>query len=280
MVEDILDRLKRKYQEKSLKILIVGAGALANFVVIGLSSLDVGKITIVDKDEIEAHNLNRQILFFDAVGKKKSKILTERAKKLNKINRHKSITRFLDNNTQYLFGWINRPDIMIDCTDNFKTRAILNQFALKYKVPLISGGTSWDSGQVIMYIPEKTSCLNCELNIDELAKKSEEENNNNGCTQVPEASVVISNQIVGGIIVKELKNLLENKKVTKGTIKYMSSEPNKIGLIKSSHVCDCHTKKIIIPKEKIIVRIGNKIRKIYNPFKTFLGNLVLEETET
>ncbi len=69
---------------KNKRALIVGAGGIGNYVALNLALLGVGKIDIVDYDIVEPHNLNRQILLYDRVGEKKSDILAERIKEIDK----------------------------------------------------------------------------------------------------------------------------------------------------------------------------------------------------
>ena len=241
--KDILQNIRDKYTKKELDILVIGAGALANFVAINLADLKLGKITIIDNDKIEETNLNRQILYFDSVGKHKASVLKKRLKEINNKNRYNYQLSYFDASSKKYFGWFNKPDILIDCVDNFKTRAILNKFAIKHKIPLISGGTSPLAGQIVVYVPGITSCLSCELDIDKLAEKREKERQ--GCTEVPEGSVVTTNQIIGGLIVGELYRLLNGIKPSPGSIRYISSEDDRVGFIKSNKPCECHSKNNI-----------------------------------
>ena len=241
--DGILQKVRDKYNRKDLNVLIIGAGALANFVAINLTDLEVGKITIIDNDKIEETNLNRQILYFDSVGEHKASVLKKRLKEINNKNRYNYNLSYFDASSKKYFGWFNKPDILIDCVDNFKTRSILNKFAVKYKIPLISGGTSPLAGQIVVYVPGVTSCLSCELNIDKLAEKRESERR--GCTEVPEGSVVTTNQIIGGLMVGELYRLLNGITPSPGTIKYISSEEERVGFVKSHKPCECHSKNNI-----------------------------------
>lgn len=241
--ENILQKIKDKYISGNLDILIIGAGALANFVAISLADMKLGKITIIDNDKIEETNLNRQVLYFDSVGKHKASILKKRLKEINNKNLYRYKLSYFDASSKKYFGWFNKPDILIDCVDNFKTRAILNKFAVKYRIPLISGGTSPLAGQIVVYVPGITSCLSCELDIDKLAEKRERERQ--GCTEVPEGSVVTTNQIIGGLMVGELYRLLNGINPSPGTIRYISIDDDRVGFVKSHKPCECHSKNNI-----------------------------------
>ena len=261
----VLKRIRRKYKDKELDILMVGAGALANFIAIGLSNLNFLRITVIDKDKIEETNLNRQVLYFNSIGEQKAQILTKRLKQLNKNNIYKNKIIFIDENSKKMFSWVRRPDIIIDCVDNLKTISILNKFATLYNIPLLSGGTSPFSGQAVMYIPGETSCLNCHLDIDRLAEKVERERN--GCTAAPEGSVITTNQIIGGIMAAELKRVLEGEKPLNGIIKYNSKTLPRVGVIPMKRVCACHKKEnVSFIKESVeaIKGASDKMRGLFS----------------
>lgn len=245
-----LDYIRKKYQKKNLNIFIIGAGALANFVALSLASIRLGRITIFDQDKIEETNLNRQLLYFDAVGDHKAIVLKKRLKEIGDHNGYYYKLSFFDENAKRYFRWFrDKPDLLIDCVDNFKTRSLLNKFAAKYKIPLISGGTSPLAGQVLVYFPGYTSCLNCELDVDRLAAERErQQREQGGCTTVPEGSVVTTNQIIGGMMVGELFRILNGKNPTPGTIRYISADDDRVAFVPAAKPCNCHTNGVKLPR--------------------------------
>ena len=147
---------------------------------------------------------------------------------------------------------------MIDSVDNFKTRALLNYFARATGIPLISGGTDFKSGQTTVYVPGKTSCLQCQLTIDDLALQSLRPQS---CIYAAEPSVIISNQVVGGMITGEAYTVLapqDNGEPIRGVLKYSSTEPERIGMLGSRDACKCHEQKKEEHKEW-----WNKMGKLY-----------------
>ena len=121
-------------QKKLLKssVLIVGAGGLGSPIAIYLSALGVGKIGIVDKDKVEISNLNRQIIF-ETNDLKKEKSFAA-VKKLKKINPEISIKSFKKNLNSKNINQIGKEfHIIVDGSDNFKTRFLINNFCLKKK---------------------------------------------------------------------------------------------------------------------------------------------------
>jgi len=217
---------------------MIGAGALGNFIGIGLALMGVGRLDIIDGDHIEETNLNRQPLFYNSVGQMKAAVLAKRLNKINTDMDARSMARFLDENFEPYFK-ANKPDIIIDSVDNLSARAIINHYAVEHKIPLVSGGTGPSSGQVMSYIPGKSACLDCRMNVD---KEMVEERTVHSCIRDPMPSVVMSNEIVGGIILGEMATTLSPEiygENVSGIIKYDSSRSNWAGVIGSVEKCDC-----------------------------------------
>ena len=144
------------------KVLIVGSGGLGCPVADALCRAGVGTIGIVDNDKVSLSNIHRQSLFTSKdIGKFKVKILKERIKlinpeiktiifkeKITKLNIKKIIKNF---------------DIIVDGSDNFKTKFLLNEYSLKYKKILIVGAISKFDGHIFSFNfnNKKTSCLKC-----------------------------------------------------------------------------------------------------------------------
>jgi molybdopterin-synthase adenylyltransferase len=146
----------------SSKVLIVGAGGLGSPVAEFLSRAGVGKIGIVDNDKVGLSNLHRQSLYLmKDIGKSKVKIAKEKIKKINtniKIKTYK--IRLNHINFKKI---INDYDYIVDGSDNFKTKFLLNDFSLKFKKTLITGAISKFDGHVFTFNfkNKKTPCLRC-----------------------------------------------------------------------------------------------------------------------
>lgn len=231
----------RDYKEGDLtkkKVLMIGAGALGNFFGIGVAQTNIGELYVVDDDTIEATNLNRQILFYDSIGQKKAEVLSKRLKEVNPEMRIKPLVERVNESFGSRLEKI-KPDLIVDCVDNLSTRAILNYFALKYNIPLISGGTDYSAGQVIVFEPGKSRCLDCKLNVN---KAYHEARRARSCIHAPTASVVITNHIIGGLMAAESRCVLDSKNYgisVQKTIKYDSEQPMRVGLIGASAPCHC-----------------------------------------
>ena len=121
-------------QKKLLKssVLIVGAGGLGSPIAIYLSALGIGKIGVVDKDKVELSNLNRQILFGTNDIKKEKSLAA--INKIKRINPDISIKSFKEKINSKNIDRIGKEfNIIVDGSDNFKTRFLINDYCLKKK---------------------------------------------------------------------------------------------------------------------------------------------------
>ena len=144
------------------KVLIVGAGGLGCPVVDYLARSGVGNITIADYDKIKLSNIHRQSIYdTNDVGKFKVEIVK---KKINKINPYTKIKIIKKKITKLnLSKVIKKNDIIVDGSDNFKTKFLLNDFSLKNRKILITGAISKFDGHVFSFNfkNKKIPCLRC-----------------------------------------------------------------------------------------------------------------------
>ena len=160
----ILKKIGIVGQKKLLKsnVLIVGAGGLGSPIAIYLAALGVGNIGIIDKDIVETSNLSRQIIFSNNdVKKNKSSIAINKLKKINPDIQLKSFQKKL---TRINIDKIAKSfDIVVDGSDNFQTRFLINDYCLKNKKILVSGAINRFDGQVYTFnfSKEKSPCLRC-----------------------------------------------------------------------------------------------------------------------
>ena len=151
-------------QKKLLKasVLIVGAGGLGSPIAIYLAALGIGKIGIIDKDNIEISNLSRQIIFStNDLKKKKSSTAIN---KLRKINPDIKLLSFNKKLTKKNINQIAKNfNLIVDGSDNFRTRFLINDYCLKNRKILVSGAISKFDGQVYTFnFSKKNSpCLRC-----------------------------------------------------------------------------------------------------------------------
>tara|TARA_Y100000590_G_scaffold361671_1_gene418451 strand:- start:162 stop:917 length:756 start_codon:yes stop_codon:yes gene_type:complete len=144
------------------KILIVGVGGLGCPVVDYLARAGVGNITIADNDKVKLSNIHRQSIYdTNDVGKLKVEIVK---KKINKVNPYSKIKIIKKKITKLnVSKIIKKNDIIVDGSDNFKTKFLLNDFSLKNKKILITGAISKFDGHVFSFNfkNKKIPCLRC-----------------------------------------------------------------------------------------------------------------------
>lgn len=132
------------------KVLVIGAGGLGSPVIQYLAAAGVGTLGVMDFDEVELHNLNRQIIHNEnSVGVSKVKSAVQFVKKLNHHVQCIGIEQKLDaSNAEEI---ISQFDIIIDGSDNFKTRYLVNDVCVKLGKSLVYGSILGFSGQVAVF---------------------------------------------------------------------------------------------------------------------------------
>jgi len=210
----------------STRVLIVGMGGLGCPVALYLSSLGIINIGIADHDKVDFSNLNRQILFNE---KDRGKLKAVQAKKfLQKVNKKIKINiykvKIIKKNIQNI---LDKYDIICDCSDNFTTRYLLNDFCLKNKKILISAAISKFEAHIFNFnFSKKIPCYRCFMpEIPEVENKCDSEGilpTTAGIAGTLQANEVIKsilnkkNELVGKMIVFNTLNLNFRKiKLTK-----------------------------------------------------------------
>ncbi|MEH7106208.1 thiazole biosynthesis adenylyltransferase ThiF [Bacillus sp. JJ1764] len=145
-------------------VLIIGAGALGSGNAEILTRAGVGKITVVDRDYVEASNLQRQQLYTEADVAERLPKAAAAERRLREINSDVEVRSIIGDATpEILEELIQDVDVMIDATDNFETRMAMNDVSQKYNVPWIYGACVGSYGMSFSIIPGRTPCLNCLL---------------------------------------------------------------------------------------------------------------------
>ncbi len=144
------------------RALVCGCGALGSVVAETLVRAGVGFVRIVDRDFLELNNLQRQVLFDEQdVAEGLPKAIAA-ANKLRRINSQVEIEPVVADMTYGNIGELARDvDALVDGTDNFATRFLLNDFAVKYGKPWVYGGCIGAEGQTMTILPGETPCLAC-----------------------------------------------------------------------------------------------------------------------
>ena len=144
------------------KVLVVGVGGLGCPVTDYLSRAGVGTIGVIDFDKVNLSNIHRQNLYNSKdIGKYKVDVVKEKIKSINPFTKIKTYKKKISDKN--LNNIIKSFDIIVDGSDNFRTKFILNKYAIKYKKILIVGAINKFDGHVFTFDfkDTKTPCLRC-----------------------------------------------------------------------------------------------------------------------
>ena len=173
---DSLDRYARQMRYAPLgeegqrrlsasRALICGCGALGSVIANTLARAGVGKLRIVDRDFLELNNLQRQVLFDEADVVATLPKAIAAAEKLLKINSSVEIEPIVaDVDPGNILELAVGCDIILDGTDNFETRFLINEAAVKLQIPWIYGGCIGAEGQTLTVLPGVPPCFRCVMN--------------------------------------------------------------------------------------------------------------------
>lgn len=150
---------------RSKHILILGCGALGSANAENLVRAGVGKLTLIDRDYVELSNLQRQQLYTERdVHQKLPKVIAAK-QRLSEMNSEVVIEALVHDATyQTLEPLLTEVDIVIDATDNFDTRLMMNDLLHKHQKPWIFGSCVGSTGMSYTVLPGETPCLQCILN--------------------------------------------------------------------------------------------------------------------
>ena len=131
-------------------VLIIGAGGLGSPVAMYLASIGVGEIGIIDNDVVELSNLSRQIIFStNDIKKNKSSAAVSKLKKINpSIKLHTFNKKLTKKNIDAV---AKKFSLLVDGSDNFRTRFLVNDYCFKKKKILVSGAISKFDGQIYTF---------------------------------------------------------------------------------------------------------------------------------
>lgn len=159
--QTILPEIGESGQEKlrSARVLVVGAGGLGSAALMALAGAGVGTIGICEHDRLEISNLHRQPIYeFAAIGRSKAVLAAQRIQTLNpfiKVVKHNERIS-AENNKEIILNY----DIVLDCTDNFEAKFLLNDACKKLEKTLVQASIYQHEGQLIVVTP-RGPCLRC-----------------------------------------------------------------------------------------------------------------------
>lgn len=198
----LLEGVGEEGQQKLLssKVLVIGAGGLGSPIAIYLAAAGVGTIGIVDADQVELSNLQRQIIHStEDLGKAKVVSAKETMEKMNPDITVNTYQMIID--SKNIMKVIQEYDFIIDATDNFPAKFLINDACVMARKPFSHAGVLGFQGQLMTYVPGKSPCYRCIF--QEPPKKEEVIS----CKQVGIIGVVPG--VIGSLVAAEaLKYLL------------------------------------------------------------------------
>lgn len=160
----LLDEIDIEGQEKLLAshVLVIGAGGLGSPVALYLGSAGVGRITMVDDDRVDVTNLQRQIAHtVSRIGELKAVSVVQAVAAVNPDVKVVPVAQRADD--ALLDQLVPQADLVLDCTDNFTTRHVINRACVRHRKPLVSGAAIRFDGQIAVYDPRspESPCYAC-----------------------------------------------------------------------------------------------------------------------
>jgi len=145
---------------KNASVLIAGCGGLGSASALYLAAAGIGRICVVDSDQVELSNLQRQVIHStESIGKPKVLSAEDRLSALNPNIKIESRQTYIDN--ENVGDVIKDSQIVIDATDNFDTRYVLNDACVKSGIPFIYGAIFQFSGQMSVFNIYNGPCFRC-----------------------------------------------------------------------------------------------------------------------
>ena len=144
------------------KVLIVGLGGLGSPVAMYLAAAGVGELILVDDDSVELSNLQRQVIHHSSsIGVAKVDSAAQRIESINPDVAVHCVSHRLE--SEELLGWLQKVDLLVDCSDNFPTRFMLNRCCVAENTPLVSGAAIRMEGQLLTVDPRVAGspCYQC-----------------------------------------------------------------------------------------------------------------------
>jgi molybdopterin/thiamine biosynthesis adenylyltransferase len=215
-------------------VTIIGCGALGTVMANNLCRAGIGRLIIADRDYIELNNLQRQILFDEADVERHLPKAIAAAEKLRRVNSDTTIEALVEDiNADGIETLVRTTDLVLDATDNFETRYLLNDVCVKYGRPWIYSAVIASYGVTMNILPGKTPCLRCAFPEMPLP----------GTTPTCDTAGVL-NGIVGAITgiasTEALKILLHSEKISQAMV-WMDVWENTFERIELARQPDCPT---------------------------------------
>jgi adenylyltransferase/sulfurtransferase len=160
----LLAQLGEHGQQKfsTARVVLIGCGALGTVLADTLVRAGVGFLRIIDRDFVELGNLQRQVLFDEQDAHSGTPKAVAAAQRLAKINSLVEVEPVVaDIHAGNVESFITGASVILDGTDNFETRFLINDAAVKHNIPWVYGACVAADGMVMTIVPHQTPCLRC-----------------------------------------------------------------------------------------------------------------------
>ncbi len=239
----LFDGLGETGQERLCRsrVVVIGCGALGSVILELLVRAGVGFVRFVDRDFVELSNLQRQVLYDESdVAHKLPKVIAA-SQKLAKINSEIILEPIVQDVTyEGILDLIRDVDCILDGTDNFETRFLINDAAVETNTPWIHAGCVGSHGQVMSIVPRQTPCLRCLM--PEIPDAGSSETCDTAGVIGPAVNIVASLQVVAALKILSgqqqlIKSELTIVDVWDGTLRNLSMDS-----LNAGNTCPCCSK--------------------------------------
>jgi adenylyltransferase/sulfurtransferase len=146
---------------REAKVVVVGCGAIGASVCTLMARAGIGTLRIIDRDYVETSNLQRQLLFDENDAQESRPKAEAAARKLAHINSEVTVEAFVKDLTPQTTTLLEKTDLILDCTDNFEARYLVNDFAVKNNVRWIYAAAVGSYAVTMNVVPAVSACLAC-----------------------------------------------------------------------------------------------------------------------
>ena len=144
------------------KLVVVGCGALGGAIATLAARAGIGRLTVIDRDFIEYHNLQRQLLFDERDIEDGLPKAVAAERKLRRVNSEIEVEGIIaDVNFRNIESLLAGADVVLDGLDNFDTRFVVNDACLKQSIPWVYGGAVSSFGTTMNILPGESACFRC-----------------------------------------------------------------------------------------------------------------------